>query len=310
MGPTGTFATDAVAKGSRLRFWNELADRYFTGTRVSTPEADFTGWLARWQVSDLGLTRLGSSASTVMRTPPAASEGNIVLHFQVRGRTSHTQMAVETRLSPGDYVLSSCRKPYCIRTGAHELLVAEFPRQPLMERVGSLDDRLGRLGHGAAPGAHLLRNYLLSLSALSQFSVGGSDWEEGACRSFYDLLALALQGGAEIGQRSPASARRERTLSLIEARLGDSDLSTAAIAAEMGISVRSLQMMFAEMGTTPSAYLLERRLRRSADCLISDASRTITDIAFDHGFGDSGYFSRCFHKRFGMPPSAWRRRDA
>ena len=37
-------------------------------------------------------------------------------------------------------------------------------------------------------------------------------------------------------------------------------------------------------------------------------ARSITDIAFDLGFNDSAYFTRCFRQQFGAPPSAWRTR--
>lgn len=308
MGATETFATRAVAKPHRLRFWNELADRYFAGTRVDAPDPDFNGRLARWQVGELRLTRLGSDVSTVCRAAPPTSQGNLVLHLQIRGRIRHVQAGVETALGPGDHVLTSCRSPYRIDSRAHELLAVEFPGQRMTDRLGALGDRVGRLGQGAAPGAFLMRNYLLSLWSLSDLPVSDPDWEDGAARSFYDLLALALSATATTLAHPRSPTRRERILRLIEARLADDQLTVAGVAAEAGVSVRTLQQLFAGMGTTPSAYLLERRLKRSADRLVGDPTATITAVAFDHGFSDSGYFSRCFRRRFGLPPSEWRRR--
>lgn len=308
MAAVESFATDAISEGDRLRFWNELADRFFFGTRVSAPRPDFNGTLKRWEVSNLLMTRLASSASSVERAPPYSSESNLVLHFQMRGRTRHRQANLEAGLSPGDYVLSSCESPYTIHSGGHELLVAEFPRQPLLDRIKKVDDLTGRRGLGSTPAAHLLRHYLLSLWTMSDLSFENADWESGASEAFFDLLALALNGHTLADGLNSTDVRRDRLLRLVEARLGDEDLSSAAMAAELGISIRTLQMMFAKMGTTPSAYVLERRLRRCADSLLSDPGRMVTDIAFDHGFNDSGHFSRCFRQYFGMPPSAWRKR--
>jgi AraC-like DNA-binding protein len=33
---------------------------------------------------------------------------------------------------------------------------------------------------------------------------------------------------------------------------------------------------------------------------------SITDVAFELGFSESGYFTRCFRQRFGTTPSRWR----
>jgi AraC-like DNA-binding protein len=308
MGAIETFATEAVARGHRLQFWNELADRCFVGTRIGAADPDFSGRLAHWRVGELALTRVGSTASRIDRVAPASSEGNVVLHLQLRGGVSHQQQGREAALRPGDYVLSCCETPYRIEGPAHELLIVELPRAEISERVGSVEERIGRLGDGSVPGAHLLRSYLLSLWALSDLSIADEDWEAGASRSFYDLLAMALRGDAPARPRSGSSRRRERILCVVEARLTEAQLSIREIAAECDVSVRTLQAVFAEMGTTPSAYLLARRLQRSADRLIADPAISITEVAFDHGFSDSGHFSRCFHRRFGAPPRVWRRR--
>jgi AraC-like DNA-binding protein len=60
------------------------------------------------------------------------------------------------------------------------------------------------------------------------------------------------------------------------------------------------------MGTTPGGYVLERRLTRAAEMLATGTATSITAIAFDLGFNDSAYFTRCFRQRFGTTPSAWR----
>jgi len=95
-------------------------------------------------------------------------------------------------------------------------------------------------------------------------------------------------------------------LGLIDARLGDPDLRTASIAGELGISLRTVQNGFAAMGTTPVGYIAERRLERAAELLRNSDAISVTDIAFDLGFNDSAYFSRCFRQRFGVTPSAYR----
>ena len=97
-------------------------------------------------------------------------------------------------------------------------------------------------------------------------------------------------------------------LALIDARLGCPDLRTGSIADELGLSPRTVQHVFAAMGTTPGGYILDRRLDRAAEMLAANPQASITDTAFALGFNDSAYFTRCFRARFGATPSAWRTR--
>jgi AraC-like DNA-binding protein len=57
---------------------------------------------------------------------------------------------------------------------------------------------------------------------------------------------------------------------------------------------------------------LRRRLEECARA-ISDAaqrSRTVTEIAFLHGFNNASHFGRVFRERYGATPSDYRRRGA
>jgi len=56
---------------------------------------------------------------------------------------------------------------------------------------------------------------------------------------------------------------------------------------------------------TPIAYLIDLRLRK-ASALLKIQDFSITDIAFAVGFGDSNYFTRQFHRIYGMTPKEYR----
>jgi CheY-like chemotaxis protein len=60
-----------------------------------------------------------------------------------------------------------------------------------------------------------------------------------------------------------------------------------------------------ELGTTPMQYLQRFRVNQ-AKLLLKNSQRSITEIALDVGFTDSGYFSRVFHRQTGMSPEAFR----
>ena len=82
------------------------------------------------------------------------------------------------------------------------------------------------------------------------------------------------------------------------------DLESAA--AEAGLSpFHFLRLFSGVLGVTPHQYLIRSRLRRAARLLADDA-RSITDIAFEVGFGDLSNFVRTFHRAAGVSPRVFR----
>jgi signal transduction histidine kinase/DNA-binding response OmpR family regulator len=85
------------------------------------------------------------------------------------------------------------------------------------------------------------------------------------------------------------------------------DLSRRAIARHVGIAEDHLTFCFRqELGTTPIEYLQRYRINQ-AKRLLKETQQTITEIALNVGFSDSGYFGRIFRRETGMTPEAFRR---
>jgi AraC-like DNA-binding protein len=63
----------------------------------------------------------------------------------------------------------------------------------------------------------------------------------------------------------------------------------------------------AVLGVTPLQHLLRARLRRAARLLARDEGRSVSDAAYDSGFGDLSNFVRSFHRAVGLSPRAFRR---
>ena len=82
------------------------------------------------------------------------------------------------------------------------------------------------------------------------------------------------------------------------------DLEHAA--AQAGISpFHFLRLFSSVLGVTPHQYLVRSRLRHGAR-LLADNDRSITDIAYDVGFGDLSNFVRTFHRAAGVSPRKFR----
>ena len=309
MGECKKFETADVAPADRLAFWNDLVGHFYGGTFVDAPHRNLDGTMWCWSVGELEMLRPRSEPSHVGRSPdPKTTTERVVLHLQCRGGSRHSQGSREVDLRPGDLTLCSANHPYALdlRT-AHELFVVEFPRKLIASRVDALDDRFLRQVPGCAPGARLLHDFLVSLWRLGDHGDADPEWQRGVSSIFADLVALAVNGSSVAEDVAPGGVLRNKVIALVEARLSDPDLRTAAIADELHVSPRTVQNVFAAMGTTPSSYVLDQRLKRGAQMLAANPDLSITSVAFDLGFNDSAYFARCFRHQFGAAPRTWRR---
>ena len=117
------------------------------------------------------------------------------------------------------------------------------------------------------------------------------------------LLAtlLARQAGVALPRLAAPSIARARQ------RLDDdpaTDPGLAALAAEAGLSRFQLLRAFArELGLTPHAYLVQRRLALARRLI--DGGATLADAAAAAGFADQSHLTRLFRRFLGYTPAAY-----
>jgi AraC-like DNA-binding protein len=113
---------------------------------------------------------------------------------------------------------------------------------------------------------------------------------------------------AEAQRRRPERARPvDDARRFIHANLHDPALTLDAIAAAAHVTPAHLIRSFrAEHGTTPKAYLWERRVALGVD-LLANTGLPISAIAGRCGFTTPHHFSRRVRQATGMPPAALRR---
>lgn len=100
-----------------------------------------------------------------------------------------------------------------------------------------------------------------------------------------------------------------RALAFIESRLSG-PVTLAEIAREACLSPWHFHRVFTGVvGETPIGYLRRRRLSEAARAL-HDSSRTVLEVALDHGFESQAAFTRAFRSQYGLPPDRFRREVA
>jgi AraC-like DNA-binding protein len=129
------------------------------------------------------------------------------------------------------------------------------------------------------------------------------------------LLAARVVETVSRDGRTPARPQPRERRRAVEAAVwidahASEPLDLETVATEFGVSpYHFLRTFAAVVGVTPHQYLLRSRLRRAAR-LLAEGERSITDVAYDAGFGDLSGFVRTFRRAAGVSPRAFRRAAA
>lgn len=103
----------------------------------------------------------------------------------------------------------------------------------------------------------------------------------------------------------------EKIHQVIEENLDNSDFNIDTIAANIGLSRSAFFKKLKSLtGLAPVDLVKEIRLNKSVE-LIKNTSLSISEIAFAVGFKDSGYYGKCFRKKYNQTPreymNEWRK---
>lgn len=86
------------------------------------------------------------------------------------------------------------------------------------------------------------------------------------------------------------------------------DLNLEDLAFFAGLSLSSFKRKFKSIfGTSPNQYIKTKRLEKAQQLLVTSSHR-ISEIAYDCGFNDTGYFSKSFMSVYNCSPSDFRKR--
>ncbi len=302
------FSTLGQPREQRLDYWNQMMGGVYHGMRITASREIAASW-SQCSLGGVRLADVRSQKALVDRwgttpRPGSSSEG---FHFLVakQGHFVVSQRGRAATVTAGDLAILSAGEPY-------QIAVSEGNESLVMDCLGkgpavALDCKLPQRVHGAVPAVGMLWDFLRSLERRVWPETADPQDLEVLGEVLLKLLSRCL--GLQLEDPSDSTTgTRERVLSFVTKHLTDNGLRTAMIAQALSVSPRSVQNAFTTMATTPTAFILSRRLAAAAEILESGGDfGSITDLAFDLGFNDSGYFARRFRMRFGLSPNQYRR---
>lgn len=312
------FSTGVVEAPERFALWEAATEQSHMRNRLRSEDQD--DFRARMRGLDLGEVQVASLAyphleiarteKLIRRSDPEAYQ----INYFLGGAGAVSFGGSERALRVGDLVVMDSSRPYRgdVRSvpGGWSHMTMQCPRGllPLPEKTVQ---RLlavpisGRHGMGG-----VFTRWLADLNTRAD-EFTPADVPTLASVTL-DLLASVIARSLEAEEALSPETRRialwARINAFVERHLADPAMTPQAIADAHHISLRHLQQLLAENGTSPAAWIRHRRLERCRLDLADPRlhARPIQAIATRWGFPDPAHFSRLFRAAYGMPPRDYR----
>ena len=295
------FTTQGIAPVSRVQLWENHNAKALISLDIRTiDESPLHAAEVNLQFPSLRLAQVQGTAQIVERSETFIRQNPtdvVAIFFALAGDAFFYHRSGHESLKPGQAIMYDADLPFMrgFAEGLHELVLT-VPR-PLFRELsgGAALNRPVRFdfGHGAGPQAQELARMIRAALASEQ----PADDVEDTVLELFRSIASGGSAGSDAGYLAAAKG-------YIERHHRDPELSTAEVAAAVGISERQLGRAFADAGLTPGRYVLGLRLDRGREMLASPGADglSIGEIAARAGFLSQNYFARTFKERFNATP--------
>ncbi len=283
--------------------WREVVCQAFT--KLSPERIDRSPFAGEVRLSPIGnqgtVSQITASPQTVARGRREVAESPcdaVFVNIQVAGTSVVSQRGMQASLAPGSFVLLDARQPFHMRFDkAFKQVCLHLP----MDWLES---------HDFDPACAMARTVDRS------HIYGGALWDSvdflldepqatGATDYLMHLLRLCYGDG---GADTLADKHLKHIRAFIRQECADPAMTPRAVADHFRISVRHLHRLFARGGQSFGEYLLHCRLHQARLAVLLEPEHALTDIGQAAGFADASHFSRSFRRRYGLSPSAMRKR--
>jgi AraC-like DNA-binding protein len=304
------FSSTGLSGDDAFERWRTAICRQFVPLRPepTQPMTSFFGELYAWPIGPLTLTDIRSTGQRVYRGAPEISRSRaeaFFLNLQIRGHGGLSTADMSAATCPGDLFLVDANRPFMLACETPMRHVCLAVPRTLISRPDSAHGLLMRSGDNLAG---LLGDYLCAL-------VRSADQLGGAADDVADHLLALMDHALSHHRPCPGSTRNAlrsalfaKACRVIDHGLRSPGFDPTNVARSLRVSLRYLQALFAEQGTSVMREIVQRRTSLAVGMLRDPAYRSekITSIAFACGFRDLSHFGRCVVARTGETPRAWR----
>lgn len=302
------FTTRDVARARRYEAWRAaICDFYVHVDVKATRPEEYRGFIREAKFGEVVLTDILLSEQSIRRDSQHISRLDkdcYYLQLLHRGNLSVLQRGATHQSNAARGAIFSATEQYELQChGEVRSFYLEIPRDAFAQRFPSERIPVSATINTTQGLGRIATEFCASLAT------EGSKLEDpsraGLGNQLMDMLALTLMSAENDMPSAEGSIQKARLRSVqqwIESHLGDCDLSLDKVASANGMSLRYLHLLFKHAEMSASEWIWNRRLQLCYDALAKDEGRSITAIAFDHGFNSSAHFSTIFRRKYGASP--------
>lgn len=118
----------------------------------------------------------------------------------------------------------------------------------------------------------------------------------------------AAENGKGVAEPAIENEFYNKFLEIFNAEMGNSELNIESLASSLGFErTQFYRKIKAITGLSPVELIRTLRLRKAQE-LITGTGRTMSEIAYEVGFSNPAYFTKCYREAFGQTPTETRNR--
>ncbi|WP_039796895.1 helix-turn-helix transcriptional regulator [Nocardia araoensis] len=308
----GTYIVDStdtrdVARGERADYWTERVVAYQGLIRCDYHDrADFHGRALRQRSADYALVVWEADEARYRRTHSeirATTDDACRLVFPLQGDLRLITEAGDAHLNPGSAVLATASDPFELRhPSTTTSLVMRIPHHVIHHRLGPI------------PRSATVLNFTTGLGrVVREMACGVFDERDRLSRTEFDtaadglteLLCMLILGDDRPTSQPHLVEVADTIRRYVRRHAADPTLDGHAVANALGWSLRQIQHVLQQVGTTPRQLIKAERLNLARQRLRSPEYQhiTITELAYQLGFSSVGAFSNAYREHFGHRPS-------
>jgi AraC family transcriptional activator of tynA and feaB len=304
-----TMTTDAVPIVDRGDSWRDVVCSMIHNVEVTkTSSADFAAAISVRRHNGISCASFWSKPHELRcgREQLAHSgSAGYLLSWQIEGEALIEQGNTSLRQKPGSVTVLDGRRPMHISFPCDvRRIVAKMPARAIEERLPHLLASHLFAFEPQGPFASMLFTYLTELSRESS-SLLPSDMEL-LVENVTNLLMIT-SSQEDLGSCDSKELRRQALVRYLQQEACDPDISLESVACHLNMSRRLVQQILQEMDTNFTSFITEERLQSTAKKLARAPELSISHVAYGSGFNDVSHFNHLFKRRFGMPPSNYRK---
>jgi len=302
------FNTDDLEPKYRYAAWREAICNHYVHVDVeATRPETYKGFIREALFGEVALTDILLSEQRIKRSTRHISQLDKdcyyvqLLHY---GSLNVLQRGDEFLSNPARGALFCATEQYELQcAGEVRAFYLEIPRDDFAQRFPKDSVPISQTINSTQGLGRITTEFCAMLA--TEGSKLAEDVRADLGHQLMDVLALTLLSGGENMPESEGSIQGVRLRSVqswIEAHLSDPDLSLDRIAHANNMSLRYLHLLFKHCDMSASEWMWNRRLQLCYDQIAKGDGRSITSIAFNHGFNSSAHFSTVFRRKYGHSP--------